>query len=891
VIHIAYDDSGSMYNKGSSASPVATTRWNQGKYALEVFAAMLDDGDKMNVYLLNGPQKGTLSKMELVGSRNMAEPVRRIHEDMELGSGSTPFANVATAYQELIDATGANKWLIFVTDGDSFTSPNGGMWYVSDVVKQLESYAQRSPDIRIALLMIDYGGDKSGIRSDLANFTIYQADSSDPYSNIRSHLTALCNEIFQRNKLSGVDERNRVVQVDVPLSRLFVFAQGDGAAISGIKGMNVSPNTAQVRYSEDYAAALTALGGNRALFESTIDRSLTGQVAVFEADFAQDTPYEIQASGASILEVYYEPAVRAGMTFTRVNDPIVGNNGKVYAYREGDLPYQDIPEGEYLVELGLLDAQDRFTTSKLLGDISAAAQFKGNVEPVGQAAAPDGNVDPVIQTVRSGDTVKLLQGSFGGTVNVDYLDSYRQSMDIDGSGITIGPAPDVTDLVPAGAGGTAWGALPADWEGYVITRAGSGSGDVIVNGDVPMVHQGFVDGNGIYITANGPGGIDGITAASDNKYISFEYEFKDGKTSVTPRLTGAGDAYVIKEACGGAFTVKLTLGMSVFNVTQSVPVTATLDVPFIVEVPDEAPLVFAIEKGEFRVNPDDSVTPGDKRSDGAVLRATYNGEPLPEDVWRAMDEPEVSDRDGYGGYEYTVTKGTEPSTFVLESALADGYEYVDFFNELKVKTGARNLVVEAAAIIDGREQTTRDEAENPVKARYSFTGWRRWLQIIIAAILLALAGLVVFIISRIKVMPRKIAIETQPSDTYYTNSKGKPIASGIDAPDASKGGDTITIQPPEHIDYQHDASMTLNVKKKHSIFTPSANRRLELISVSTDAQPQGLTLRVSGTQFQYDAAQGLFVPKEDDRPFEIGNGDYFELHNRSVNYRPTLEFR
>ena len=46
AIHVVYDDSGSMIRSGG----VYLDRWEQAKYAMEVFAAMLEERDSMRVY-------------------------------------------------------------------------------------------------------------------------------------------------------------------------------------------------------------------------------------------------------------------------------------------------------------------------------------------------------------------------------------------------------------------------------------------------------------------------------------------------------------------------------------------------------------------------------------------------------------------------------------------------------------------------------------------------------------------------------------------------------------------------------------------------------------------------------------------------------------------------
>ena len=80
-ISIVYDDSGSMIKNGNP--PVFNDRWCQAKYAMEVFAAMLDTEDVMNIF----PMSLSSSKKPFLTIRGSesAEPSCQDH-----GSGSIP---------------------------------------------------------------------------------------------------------------------------------------------------------------------------------------------------------------------------------------------------------------------------------------------------------------------------------------------------------------------------------------------------------------------------------------------------------------------------------------------------------------------------------------------------------------------------------------------------------------------------------------------------------------------------------------------------------------------------------------------------------------------------------------------------------------------------------
>ena len=54
AINLVYDDSGSMIRQGDTY----VDTWCQAKYALEAVAAMLDEGDALNVYYMSDYDSG-----------------------------------------------------------------------------------------------------------------------------------------------------------------------------------------------------------------------------------------------------------------------------------------------------------------------------------------------------------------------------------------------------------------------------------------------------------------------------------------------------------------------------------------------------------------------------------------------------------------------------------------------------------------------------------------------------------------------------------------------------------------------------------------------------------------------------------------------------------------
>ena len=111
VINVVYDDSGSMYTNVDT--------WCQAKYSMEVFAAMLGETDKMNVYYMSDYVNGTSAqpRISLDGNDGAEVNVAKIHNEKTV-AGNTPFNSVRKAYLDLQNTTADEKWLVILTDGE-----------------------------------------------------------------------------------------------------------------------------------------------------------------------------------------------------------------------------------------------------------------------------------------------------------------------------------------------------------------------------------------------------------------------------------------------------------------------------------------------------------------------------------------------------------------------------------------------------------------------------------------------------------------------------------------------------------------------------------------------------------------------------------------------------
>jgi len=390
AIHIVYDDSGSMIKDDYGRY---LDRWAQAKYAMEVFAAMLEENDTMRVYYMSdfdvkhGGIVNVPARIEITGSRDAQSRVDNVHKTIT-EAWNTPFDAVVKAYNELKKTNAVDKWLVVLTDGD-FNQENGIPLEREEDVKKLgekvnsyfSQYINESDDVRIIILAM---GDiiKTVFREVPGRIFYEQAKNSN---EILGKITSICNRIFNRNKLNFTNETRREFSFDIPMQELLVFAQGDRAEVKGISGDNTyKPNKpVNVRYSE--VAAI-----NYRNDPVIIPRSLTGVVVTFQ-DIKKGS-YSLDVAGAQTVEIYYKPVVNVDINLLR--------NGR-------KIKTQDLVEGNYQIQYGIVNEDGKFFESSLLGNVEYEATIQN-----------DGQTTPI----KSGDTVKLQQGDFKVRVQAHFLE-------------------------------------------------------------------------------------------------------------------------------------------------------------------------------------------------------------------------------------------------------------------------------------------------------------------------------------------------------------------------------------------------------------------------------------------------------------------------------------
>lgn len=359
TISIVFDNSGSMYYGNNSQA------WCRAIYAMEVFARMMNDGDTLMIYPMheisvNGviyrgrpisyDEKGKNIPAELnplvIRSTADIPSIRDIYTPFN-GSTGTPVATISYALEGLQGSSADEKWLILLTDGDSFHDRNG------TALKQGPTKALLETELGTCVQSVNTLYLGIGVQEKYvpqvnpgASPYSYHASRAANSADVLRELNSMCNRIFGRDALPDV---GKTVSFDIPISKLIVLAQGDSVdkvsltSTSGAAGKLVSEHS--LHYS-------TLGGGGDYADTFKVDETLKGVVVTYRDIPAGD--YTLDCGGVTPT-VYYEPDVDLAVMLLDEN----GNRVKA-----GDQYHP----GTYRLVYGLVDDKGNFTDSKLLGN-------------------------------------------------------------------------------------------------------------------------------------------------------------------------------------------------------------------------------------------------------------------------------------------------------------------------------------------------------------------------------------------------------------------------------------------------------------------------------------------------------------------------------------------
>lgn len=358
-IAIVYDNSGSMFQNGNKA-------WCQAQYAMEVFATMMNDGDQLLIYPMQpvtpdgSKEKYTYQKNPLkITSDEQKGAIHTLCSDLT-ESDNTPIESVDAAYKG-IEKLDGEKWLIVLTDGTYFFK-GGKQLSTKETKTELETmFKKYSSNVNIMYLGI---GDKiDAPQITPADGSRYEARTTDS-ENIPKNLSEMCNMIFGRDSLPEKHKGKKAIDFDIPLSKLYVFAQGE--------------NVGDIKLTKDSKAVTPVQGfaptyGNKGCISNEpsekkfgVDDKLNGAMAVYtDLDSGK---YEFYASGKPNFEFYYE-------LDADLQVDLLDSAGKVVASPD------DVVPGDYKVKYAITDKDGNEIKSDLLGNVSYLLNYTVNGEP------------------------------------------------------------------------------------------------------------------------------------------------------------------------------------------------------------------------------------------------------------------------------------------------------------------------------------------------------------------------------------------------------------------------------------------------------------------------------------------------------------------------------
>ena len=371
VIHVVYDDSGSMIADPETKYKTYVDTWCQAKYAMEVLAAMLGENDKLNVYYMSSYDlvkkqdfsnckakiKPTASGvLSLKGSLNagiIQQNVNTVQENTTV-DGDTPFCPVVDAYQDLILNTGTakdNKWLVVLTDGQFEDS-------TSEITQKY--YNDFSKNVNVVVLSIGKLVDTTIAPDEANGLFIRHAQTSQ---DVLNELTQIGNRIFQRNTIPIAADNTFSLQI--PMKQIIVFAQGQGVDVASLTNSQKQKSNRPVTSVRATQPAVTHatlrkrdLSKINAIVQGT-NGKLNGQLVAFKGFqdkryFAPDS-YHIDFAGEEShnVQLYYDPFVGVGIHVTDTQgqavDPKTMQPGKYHV----DLNFEN-PDSHELIERELL---------------------------------------------------------------------------------------------------------------------------------------------------------------------------------------------------------------------------------------------------------------------------------------------------------------------------------------------------------------------------------------------------------------------------------------------------------------------------------------------------------------------------------------------------------
>ncbi len=418
-IAVAFDNSYSMYIKNDivdgNNKKVGETdgkAWSRAKYAMEIFASMLDydNGDRLTIFPMwqvvtdgsqpmgNYPKDKVESKNPITISKK--EDIDYISKMYTVYPYTTPFTPVDKAADFLKSSDKDEKWLIVLTDG-SFD----GISDANSLQNELAAYAGKSG------IKVQYLGLGAALQLQSTPNSGFYADTAQD-TDLKDKLIKICNAIFKRDELPRKYINGNTVNFDISMKKVLVFVQGEGAQINSLKDSSgksipVLLNSGQRKFS----TISEGRRDNGAV--APYDDTLYGQVVTFDA--CQKGEYTLDFTGsADALQIFYEPNVDIEVTLTDSDGNVITkDSGEIYA-------------GDYKITSKIIDAEtlEDVTNHELMG---GNVSLKTYVETSNNPTPKEFENGATITLEPDSDTTIYVEGKY----LEDYTISTKDNPDFD----------------------------------------------------------------------------------------------------------------------------------------------------------------------------------------------------------------------------------------------------------------------------------------------------------------------------------------------------------------------------------------------------------------------------------------------------------------------------
>ena len=392
VIHLVYDDSGSMI-LNERISGIYYERWAYARYAMEVFAAKLEDNDIMRIYYMEDflPREGrdfvrhtnltqisgndvidirtynflehlrktitdTGESSTIRGTQDRLSRVQTVHNKVTY-SIATPFDPVLRAYVDLSNQSADQKWLIVFTDGEFNRIDNTWFNETEFQINTARFYSDfKHHDNDIKIVHFAMGSEAAMINQDIERHIYAHHARND--NDILREVINVTNRVFNRNSLPFNNVSARTFNFDVPLKNLIIFAQSNTVRINSVSNLAgdvvISPIGFQtnVGYNPRY---FPNDGRERQprLQESNRRNikfpTLSGIIAWFPAIPEGEYVLNIDGAEGVQVDIYYTPDVNLDFRIDK------RKNSKWIELTDKELS-KSLPQDTYRIRYGLVPA-------------------------------------------------------------------------------------------------------------------------------------------------------------------------------------------------------------------------------------------------------------------------------------------------------------------------------------------------------------------------------------------------------------------------------------------------------------------------------------------------------------------------------------------------------